>query len=250
MEILKDLVNKVHIGQTPDWLTNLPNSSIHLTITSPPYYESELYILDDDVLEFGWRTYDDYLAHLESTLIELFRVTVSGGKLILILSNSTETDKEDRNIKFYWPIIHDVGSMARKIGWILKDEAIWAKNNIRTSRYQVNKPPNIQLVPSHDIITIYQKPGNRAEAGDTITENSVWKLSYQGEVKEYNHSYPSFPAELVKKCINLWSLKNDYVLDPYAGSGQVIRYAKEMGRFGIGIEADSKWQYLWEDLNK
>jgi DNA modification methylase len=82
-----------------------------------------------------------------------------------------------------------------------------------------------------------------------VTQDSIWNIKAEGPVNEYNESYGSFPNELIEKCLNLWSIEGDIILDPYAGSGQTIRIAKTMKRKAFGFEIDKKWAHLWSDIN-
>ncbi len=252
MRIPADLLDKIHLMDALDGIKEIPDSSIDLTITSPPFYDDDLYILDDGNPEFGWKDYNDYLKHIAEILEELYRVTKDGGRLCLILSNSP-SDKEGR-IKFYYPIIHDVASSAVKNNWLLVDEAIWYKSkpNYGDETHQ-NYIPNSQLIQTHDWISVFRK-GENDETMETSRRkklNSVWKLANDGGRKYdgYNRFYSTFPDKLIENCIELWSVKNDVILDPYVGSGQVVRVAINKKRKAIGFEIDPRWIVYWKDIN-
>ncbi len=245
-----DLLNKVHLGAVPTFLDSFPDDCVGLTLTSPPYYDSELYVLDGDVLEFGWRTYEDYLSHLKSVLTQLLRVTIPGGRLVLVLSNTPETD-DDGFASNYWPLNHDVSGIARDVGWIMVDEVIWVKTDkVNYDYLKSREVPESSTLPKHDTVSVFRKPGPKRPGHDRIKHSSVWQLELAGPVKKYNKMYPSFPDELVERSLRLWSLEGDIVLDPYAGSGQVCRVAKELNRYFVGVEIDKQWVSLWKDINE
>ena len=149
---LQDLKNKIICGRTPEELENIPSDSISLTITSPPFYDDQIYTLDDGSSEFGWTTYAEYLDHINETLSELYRITILGGRVVLVLSNSPRTNNHDE-ILDYWPIIHDTVILSKKHGWILQDEAIWVKDGPSYEDIKLTSIPETQLVPYHDWIT-------------------------------------------------------------------------------------------------
>lgn len=243
-----NLLNKVHLGKTPSFLKQFPDNCINLTITSPPYYDADLYILDDGKLEFGWQSYSEYLSHLQTVLDELLRITIEGGRVVFVLSNSPQTNKNEF-VTHYWPIIHDFISYATKNGWQMMDEVIWVKDEESYPYIKNRSAPETQTMVHHDIITVLRKPGAWRNGSQSIKIPSIWDLDHVGPVKKYNKTYPSFPNKLVEKSVKAWSLPHDIILDPYAGSGQVCRISLEMDRFTIGIEMDDKWQKLWKDIN-
>ena len=244
------LLNKINLGSSLDILKEIPDESIALTITSPPYYDSEVYILDDGTDEFGWNTYSEYLEHIQSVLDEILRVTIKSGRLVLVLSNSPQPNKSGQVVQ-YWPIIHDVVSYATRNGWKMIDEAIWVKHKRIYPDMKMRPVPESQLQVQHDMITILRKPGVYRKNPDTETLKipSIWKIKHFGPISKYNHMYPSFPDNFVKRCLELWSLPDDIILDPYAGSGQVCRVALQLKRKTIGIEIDQQWENLWTDIN-
>jgi len=246
--LFSTLLNRVHIGQSPQFLEAIPAESIALTLTSPPYYDDELYILDDGELEFGWKSYDDYLSHLNQTLDELYRITIPGGHVVLVLSNSPQTDANE-HITHYWPIVHDLIHYAVKQNWTMQDEIIWAKKEPSYPYIQNRSTPETSSIVRHDLITVLRKPGPIRDGYSSIPISSVWHLKDRGDIQKYNKAYPSFPDQLVRRVIRSWSLEEDIVLDPYAGSGQVCRIALELDRFTIGVEMDEQWQDLWHDIN-
>ncbi|MHA2030436.1 MAG: DNA methyltransferase, partial [Candidatus Kariarchaeaceae archaeon] len=199
-------------------------------------------------IEFGWKTYQEYLEHLNKVFEEIYRITKPGGKVILVLGNSPKISKES-HLEFYWPCLHDLLSNCHKFGWQIIDEVVWIQDEPVYEIYS-KVAPNSRLKPHHNWISVMEKPGSLSnEIPNKDPHSSVWHIKSEGPISEYNESYGSFPDELIEKCLDLWSVKGDLILDPYAGSGQSIRVAKKMSRNGLGFEIDNKWAHLWTDIN-
>lgn len=253
---LDKILNKIHLAKCPDFLLNIPDESIALTLTSPPFYDDDLYVLKDGRPEFGWKNYQEYLDHLKLVIQELYRITISGGRICFVLSNSPNIDKNGFVTK-YFPIVHDFVKLSIETGFLLQDEIIWEKYQPSYDAEISNRPfPEVQINPIHDWIIVCKKSNKIRQTTKPMYKreqpNSIWKLPSENKKvdKKYNDVYSSFPDQLIKNVIEFWSLPNDIVLDPYAGSGIVIKKAIAMKRKAIGIEVDPKWEYLWEKINE
>ena len=244
------LLNKVHVGSSPEWLVqHIPDDIIGLTFTSPPVYDDELYI-KNGVAEFGWWNYDEYIDHLSEVFAEILRITTPGGYLAI---DTGSAPREVGSVALdLFPIVADVTKACLQRGWIFHAEVIWEKHEyVYPSRYHPPIPNSI-VRQKHDQILVFKKVGEREECGkQTQKLPSVWRFSRDSdreEIQAYTKVYSTFPDDLIRRVLNLWSCKSDIILDPYAGSGQVVRVAKETERFGIGVEFDKKWRGLWKDL--
>ncbi len=242
-------LNTVHIGPAENLIERI-EEEITLTITSPPYYDDNIYILDDGSAEFGWFSYEEYINSINIVIEKIYSKTENGGKLVLILANTPKKDKEG-NIQGLYPIVHDIIKSCLNMGWYLFDEAVWYKKYPSYGLYNTDVPPNMHLIQQHDWISVLGK-GYKKNHSKPITLSSVWKLPNDAGYKyqEYNQTYGSFPKKLLQNCIKLWSNENDIILDPFAGSGQVIREAINLKRRAIGFEIDPQWAHLWSDFEK
>lgn len=244
-------LNFIHLGDSMEMMRSFPDHCIDFTLTSPPFYDDDLYILEDGKPEFGWADYSEYLQHLEDFLCELFRVTKPGSRLAVVLSNTPHLDPTGR-VEHFYPIVHDFAQLALTNGWILVDEAIWAKRKPSYHDIDPQSSPNGQIIPHHDWISVFKKPGDREDdSKHQYTVSSIWELEKDGGQKysKYNIVYSSFPDLLIKNCLDLYTLEGDVVFDPYCGSGQVIRVALANKRKALGIEIDKRWLRFWEDVN-
>lgn len=228
---------------------NLPEGSIDFAITSPPYYNARR-----DYSE--WPTYEAYLSDVEKWLRAIFRVLKPGRRLAWQVSNIFEKDV------FILPIPSDSMVLARKIGFIVRQELFWddpaAGNNWLVGSFPHG--PSVLLQQSVEHLLVLQKPGHNSRQTkydklpeellpydfmdtnffrDTVSKN-VWrispviKLNNKGE-NLLGHSAP-FPEELVEPCIRMWSRPGEIVLDPFMGSGTTGRVALKWRRHFFGCD--------------
>lgn len=230
-----------------DLMRQFDNECIDLTITSPPFYAEDIYILEDGKAEFGWSNYKEYLNHQKDVLAELFRITREGGKICLILTNTPKLDGDV--VIGSHPIVFDIYNLATDLGWCYFTELIWNKEDPSYDEGAIHPAiPNSFPVAHHDLILVFVKGEIISRGNNVLKIPSVWTLPSSGPVFEYNDSYSSFPDELIKGCLELWSEKGDVIFDPYAGSGQVVRIALNNDRRALGAEIDPRWQNLWLDI--
>jgi site-specific DNA-methyltransferase (adenine-specific) len=229
-------------------MKSLPDASIDLTVTSPPY---------DNL-----RTYNGYSFDFEGIAKELYRVTKDGGVVVWVVgdatANGSETGTSFKQALYF-----------KEIGFNLHDTMIWQKSasaNPSSNRYNQNfeymfvlskqKPktfnpikdkPNKHFgVQNHG--TKRQKDGTTKPMSDKqkskfIAEfgmrNNVWLIN---EEKHQNKNHPAtFPESLTYDHIISWSNKGDTVLDCFLGSGTTGKMAKQLGRQFIGIEISPEY---------
>lgn len=244
-----DEINKVHLIDNLTYMNKIPDNFLDLTLSSPPFYADDVYLLEDNEPEFGWSNYREYLDHLQQVIQELYRITKPGGRMVLILTNTPKLGNNDE-IKGIYPIVFDTFQLSEEIGWTYYTEFIWNKTSPSYEDGGIFPPIPISFAVSHhDIICVWLKHGEPKEYGQVLKYPSVWTLPAAGPISEYNKVYNSFPNKLIEQCLELFSRKGDIVFDPYAGSGQVIRTAINNSRQAFGTEVDEKWEYLWNDIN-
>ncbi|MCY3410222.1 MAG: site-specific DNA-methyltransferase [Candidatus Heimdallarchaeota archaeon] len=246
---ISSIINSIHLDESIEFMKRLHHNCIDVILTSPPFYADDIYTLDNGEPEFGWTDYQEYLNHLLDFVELALDLVKPGGKMILIMSNTPVLNQDDLIIGSY-PIVYDVFKLAETAGWKYYTEIIWHKTSPSYDEGdRLPTSPNAYPVAHHDTILVFQK-GKSKRNGAPSKYPSVWTLPASGDVKAYDYVYNSFPERMVKQLLEMFSLKNDIVLDPYAGSGQVIRTAISMKRKAIGVEIDARWQRLWTDVNK
>jgi site-specific DNA-methyltransferase (adenine-specific) len=245
-------------------IKKLEDDSVTLGFTSPPYfnavnYEEHVEKLqgDKEQWEREEMSYEDYRNFLVERFDEVFRVTKPGGHTIVNIS-PVHWDGERVPLPF-----HFVGWM-EDIGWKFKEDIVWEKPVAKDRRSGVllQNPYPGYYYPSvvAEYVFVLQK-----EADDKDKNNIYWDKSeeekeeneinlddYQGEKSknvwkirqvapgENIHPAP-FPRELAKRVIELYSYKGDTVLDIFAGSGQTLLAAQELGRDFIGFETQEEY---------
>lgn len=210
-------------------LSFIPNKSVHLIITSPPYNVGKDYELGES-LE-AWH----YL--LEDVLYQCKRKLVDGGRLCINVANTWR--------KPYQPLHAYVIGMADDLGLLMRGEIIWDKGasvGVSTAWGSWKSASNPTLRDVHEYILVFSKgEWGRGKGDSTITRDefleytkSVWQFPTVS-AKKVGHPAP-FPLELPERLIKLYSFAGDLVLDPFCGSGQTCIAAMKLERYYIGVD--------------
>jgi site-specific DNA-methyltransferase (adenine-specific) len=208
-------------------------NKVDLVITSPPYNLSVNYGSIDDALH-----YEEYLKFTELWLKKTYLLLKDDGRLCL----NIPLDKNKNGQK---PVYADVVKIAMDIGFKYQSTIVWNEQNIsrRTAwgSWLSASAPYV-IAPVEMIVVLYKNSWKKLKKGETtITKeefiewtNGVW--SFPGESKKkVGHPAP-FPIELPRRCIRLFSYKDDLILDPFLGSGTTAVAGLLEGRQVIGVE--------------
>ncbi len=225
--------------KSSEQMDELPDASIHLMITSPPYNASKDY--DQDL------NLDEYLHMLSKVWQEVFRVLVPGGRACINTANLGR--------KPYLPLHSFLIEMMLDIGFLMRGEVIWDKASSAsqsTAWGSWQSASNPVLRDTHEYILIFSKSTFKREQGDrenTIQRDeflewtkSVWTFPAVS-ARKIGHPAP-FPEELPHRLIQLYSYRGDVILDPFAGSGTTCLVAKKDGRQYIGYEVNKEYLEL------
>ncbi len=234
--IPKKYLNKVFHKSAIN-MDRLPDSCVHLSITSPPYNVGKVY--DKDF------TLSDYLEMLHDVWKEIKRVLVPGGRICINVANLGR--------KPYIPLHAFIIEDMTKLGFLMRGEIIWDKSASSGSStawgsWKASSNPTLRDV--HEYILVFSKNQFKREKiegrTDTITRDeflqntkSVWTFPTES-AKKIGHPAP-FPLELPYRLIQLYSYKGDTVLDPFLGSGQTAIAALKSGRKYIGYEIEESY---------
>lgn len=238
--IPEHLLNRVVVADSanPAPEVRLPDNSVHLAVTSPPYCVGKDY--DSDL------TLAEYLAFLKSVWTETCRILVPGGRLCVNIANIGR--------KPYIPLhAYIIGQMA-ELGFNMRGEIIWDKAASAGSSSAWGSwlsASNPCLRDQHEYILIFSKGDYKRVKGgkqDTITRDdfmdftrSVWRFSAES-AKRIGHPAP-FPVELPRRCIELYSFAGDVIFDPFAGSGTACVAAKWTARNFVGYELNPEYAH-------
>lgn len=226
---------------TSESMTDLPDNSIHLMVTSPPYNAQKEY--DQDL------TLGQYLDLLWRVWQETYRVLVPGGRACINIANLGR--------KPYLPLHSFIIEQMLGIGFLMRGEIIWnkaASASPSTAWGSWMSASNPVLRDVHEYILVFSKEGFRRPQGErenTISKEdflawtkSVWDFPAV-QARKIGHPAP-FPVELPHRCIQLYTYKGDVVLDPFAGSGSTCLAAKMDERHFVGYEIDPDYCGLAE----
>ena len=232
----KKYLNKV-FHKSCEIMDELPDSSIHLVLTSPPYNVGK-----DYDKKF---TLNDYLKMLHDVWVEIMRILVPGGRVCINIANLGRKPY----IPLHALIINDMTSL----GFLMRGEIIWDKSASAGSStawgsWKASSNPTLRDV--HEYILIFSKNQFKREKiegrNDTITRDeflentkSVWTFPTES-AKKIGHPAP-FPVELPYRLIQLYSYKGEIVLDPFMGSGQSAIAALKADRRFIGYEIEGTY---------
>ena len=236
----KKLINKLILGSAEN-MKEIPNNSIHLMITSPPYNVSKEY--DDDL------SLKEYLQLLENSFKETYRVLVNGGRACINVANLGR--------KPYIPLSDYISKIMLEIGFNMRGEIIWnkaASASPSTAWGSWQSAANPILRDVHEYILIFSKGDYKREKGDkenSISKEqfmeltkSIWTMNAES-ARRIGHPAP-FPEELPFRLIQLYSFKGDIILDPFMGSGTTAVSALKTDRKFVGYEISKEYNDLAE----
>lgn len=231
--------SKIIIYNDDVFLVDLPDSSIDLIVTSPPYDVDIKYETYNDAIP-----YDEYLEFTRKWLEKCYRLSKPDGRFCLNIPL-------DKNKGGQQSVYADIISIAKEVGWKYHSTIVWNEQNIsrRTAwgSWMSASAPYV-IAPVEMIAVLYknkwEKQNGTKRSDITRNEfiewtNGVW--TFPGESKKkVGHPAP-FPIELPKRCIKLFTYVGDTVLDPFMGSGTTLLACLQLNRMGIGIEINEKY---------
>lgn len=237
-------------------MSAIPDESVHLIITSPPYWTLKDYDVDGQIGK-GSSSYDYYLGELNKVWKECVRVLIPDEKICINIMPFLLTGKAARfGRRETRLVLGDIESFMNSTGCMYQFGLyIWDKRKIaRFSSFgSYPYPPNIFSTYPYEWITVFSKEGKRPPVSKEIKEkskltteewqkwaiNSIWEMQ-PAKAKAEGHPAP-FPKELPMRLIKLYSFFGDTVLDPFAGTGTTLLAAQELGRKSIGFELNSDY---------
>jgi len=247
----KPLTHIVHCGDSRhlDWIDD---QSVHLVLTSPPYWTLKEYPENRDQLGLI-ESYERFHDELGKVWRHCFRVLVPGGRLVCVVGDVCLSRRRNGR-HMVMPLHADIVVRARKIGFDNLSPIFWYK--IANANYEVDngssflgKPyePNAIIKNDVEFILMLRKPGGYRQPTDEQRKASrlskeeyqewfqqVWNLN--GQSTKY-HPAP-FPEELAYRLVRMFSFVEDTVLDPFMGTGTTPIAAARCGRNSIGVEVE------------
>jgi len=242
--------NVVVYGDVIEILKHIPNGSIHLTFTSPPYYNARDYSI--------YQSYEEYLTFLQNVFKEVYRITKEGRFFILNTSPIIIPRVSRQHSSKRYPIPYDIHPLLVKMGWEFIDDIIWMKpeasvKNRNAGFLQHRKPLGYKPNAVTEMLMVYRKKT------DKLIDWNMKQYSYEtirkskviGDYETTNvwHIDPTFdkvhsavfPIELCNRVIKFYSYVGDLVFDPFAGSGTLGKSAIKLNRYFFMTEIDEKY---------
>jgi len=240
-EFPPDLENKIILGSSEE-MKEIPDRSLHLMVTSPPYNATKEY--DQDL------SLQEYLKMLRRAFSETHRVLVNGGRACINVANLGRRP--------YIPLSLYISQIMLEIGFQMRAEIIWNKGagagvSMAWGSWQSASNPVLRDV--HEYILVFSKGSfGRKKPPDkenTITREqflewtkSIWTMNPES-ARKVGHPAP-FPVELPFRLIQLYTFQGEVVLDPFMGSGTTALAALKSARKFVGYETDPEYIKLAE----
>lgn len=246
-------------------MPELRDNCVALTVTSPPYWNA----IDYDIhaankaehyrtraYAQGYSDYTDYLDWLDRVFQEVLRVTKPGGFCAIVIGTVLLNGQ-------HYPVPFDLIHRLVKSGWLFHQDIIWHKctAGVKRAGVAIQKPypgyyyPNIMT----EYILVFRKPGEpiykkraiRAKKRSRYTINKLFTYDIANNVwhiapvppDQLDHPCP-FPEEIPYRLIQLYSYKDQLILDPFTGTGQTTKVANQLDRQYVGYETIKKYAQL------
>lgn len=236
-------------------LSFVDDESVHLVVTSPPYWNLKRYNENPDQLGHV-QDYEVFLNELEKVWRQVFRILVPGGRLVCVVGDVCVA-RRDFGRHLVFPLHADICVICRRLGFDNLNPIIWHK--ISNASYEVTngskflgKPyePNAIIKNDMEFILMQRKPGGYRQPTTVQRDASriskeefnrwfqqIWNLT---GASTKHHPAP-FPLELATRLVRMFSFSGDTVLDPFCGSGTTMVAAFRTGRNSVGIEIDPEY---------
>ena len=249
--------HRLHLGDARD-LSWIENESVHLIVTSPPYFTLKKYEANDSQLA-EIEDYEEFLDELDKVWRECARVIVPGGRICCVVGDVC-ISRRAAGRHYILPLHADLQVRARRVGLDCLTPILWLKIANGATEVAGNgagfygKPYQPGAIVKNDVEHIlffrkggsYRSPAPMQKALSMLTKEEMqnWLVTawtdIKGESTRQGHPAP-FPEQLAERLIRLFSFAGDTVLDPFVGTGTTSAAALKAGRNSIGIEIEAKY---------
>jgi DNA modification methylase len=238
---IRDYLNRIICGDAGEVLASIPDASVDMIITSPPYNFGHSYAQDphDDT-----REWNEYFRRLDVIWRECARILKVGGRIAVNVQPLFSD---------YIPTHHLISRQLLDLGFLWKAEILWEKNNYNakyTAWGSWRSPSMPYLKYTWEFIEVFdkgthKKSGRKEDIDISAEEFKSWVMgrwAFPPEIHMQTYSHPAmFPEELPRRLMKLFSYRGDIILDPFNGAGTTTLVAAREGRRFIGIDISTQY---------
>lgn len=246
-------IQRVIVGDAAR-MSETADDSIHLVVTSPPYFDAKMYsreVVENDLGNI--HNIDDWFDKISEVWREVYRVLSPGRKAFINIMN-LPVRLERKGFRML-NLMGRTIEVCEKIGFIFRRDIVWKKtNSVRAHFGTYPYPGGILINNTHEFILEFEKPERRGtskyghltreqkeqsklekEFWISVKKSDVWVMKPEGSGDRRSHVSP-FPYELPFRLIKAFSYVGETILDPFLGSGTTLLAAVDLKRNGVGYE--------------
>lgn len=225
-------------------MKEIKSETIDFVVTSPPYWNLKKYGKGDVN-----KSYEEYINLIRDVLAEVCRALKPGKFACINVGTAVSNEKMEH-------IPSDVINIMKNLGFAYKKEIIWVKPKGTQGLWQrgatkflkkIPYPGSLNINIMHEYILIFQKNGEfkistneKSKLSEEFIKQVCWSVWEMRVSKTKGHPAP-FPDELPKRLIQLYTVEEDCVLDPFSGSGTVMKVARDLNRNSVIYEINSDY---------
>lgn len=253
---MKTTTHKIYIGDSEKMLKKLPDNFFQLMVTSPPYWNVRDYEHKDQI---GLNdTLEEYLERLNKVWKQVARVLLPDGKIALNIGNIYYSGPDEKrrttaNLSLLtWQQLNNFKEL-RFMGTIYWQKTTSRDGSVLFGSYPY--PTNFMISNAVEPIHIFRKIGKRDIPKDIKEKSKITKDEFKKirdaiwrDINGVGDKHcAAYPLELPKRLIKMFSYVEDWILDPFLGSGTTTKAAKELSRNSIGIELNPEYLKIIEE---
>jgi DNA modification methylase len=263
-------MHTLHCGDARD-LSWIPDSSVHLVVTSPPYWNLKKYNEHPDQMG-DISDYESFLDQLDKVWTHCFRVLVPGGRLVCVVGDVCLARRRNNGRHQVIPLHADISVRCREIGFDYLTPILWHKISNATLEVSngssfLGKPYEPNAIVKNDIeylLMLRKSGGYRQPTQEQRDKSRIAKEEYNKWFRPFWSDIPGastkehpapYPTSLAYRLVRMFSFVGDTVLDPFLGTGTTVMAAIQAQRNSIGNELDASYfaqaeRRIWHEVSQ
>lgn len=259
---LTSINSKILVGDVVNRIKEIPDNSVHLIITSPPYGEIKKYGNRKGEIGHG-QALNDYYQSLNKVWSECERILHPGCRMVVNIGDEFLRSTKNQIYQIIPHHSHITNNILSKTQFVYTGDIHWSKvtrtetNGGGKIMGSVYTPRDGHFFINREYIMTFKLKGNKPKVTDYQRKNSKFSLEERREwfkdtwyipPKRQNSHIAMFPNELPERFIRMYSFINETVFDPFLGSGTTLAMAAKWRRQGVGCELGFGPDDSWKDL--